>query len=131
MTPTSYYTKLRPFKVSASKYIYTHVRAHTHKDVKSWFQLTIPGAKKEKETEKRSSLPESHVVRRCSLYPSYKLNQVRRSARTSCSPKKKKRTPPARRLDDGGKRRRSKEEETRKVTKTRLKKERVRKDTRT
>lgn len=30
MTPTSYYTKLRPFKVSASKYIYTHVRAHTH-----------------------------------------------------------------------------------------------------
>lgn len=90
LTPTSYNTKLRPFKVSASKYIYTHVRAHTHKDVKSWFQLTIPGAKKEKETEKRSSLPESHVVRRCSLYPSYKLNQVRRSARTSCSPKKKK-----------------------------------------
>lgn len=71
-------------------HLHTRARTHTHKDVKSWFQLTIPGAKKEKETEKRSSLPESHVVRRCSLYPSYKLNQVRRSARTSCSPKKKK-----------------------------------------
>lgn len=70
-------------------HLHTRARTHTHKDVKSWFQLTIPGAKKEKETEKRSSLPESHVVRRCSLYPSYKLNQVRRSARTSCSPKKK------------------------------------------